>query len=122
MRRVEKIEVNIDSLRENYKEFIKNNILILKFQQIFRSKKHNVCTEEVNKIALSANNDKRIQEINLVETFEYETRKDLVFKKKEIKCNDIIKKYKNLLTDVTEGNINEHNPNWPRFLIIHVDN
>ena len=69
-----------------------------------------------------ANNDKRIQEINLVETFEYETRKDLVFKKKEIKCNDIIKKYKNLLTDVTEGNINEHNPNWPRFLIIHVDN
>ena len=71
---------------------------------------------------MSANNDKRIQEINLVETFEYETRKDLVFKKKEIKCNGIIKKYKNLLTDVTEGNINEHNPNWPRFLIIHVDN
>ena len=92
MRRVEKIEVNIDSLRENYKEFIKNNILILKFQQIFRGEKHNVCTEEVNKIALSANNGKRIQPINSVETFEYETSKDLVFKKKEIKCNDTMKK------------------------------
>ena len=26
-----------------------------------------------------------------------------------------MEKYKNLLTDVTEGNINEHNPNWPQI-------
>ena len=30
---------------ENYKEFIKNNRLILKSQQRFRSKKQNVLTE-----------------------------------------------------------------------------
>ena len=36
----------------------KNNRLILKLQQRFRRKKHNVSTEKVSKIALSAANDK----------------------------------------------------------------
>ena len=34
---------------------LKNNKLILKSQQTFRSERHKVFTEEVNKIALSAN-------------------------------------------------------------------
>ena len=38
-------------------------------QQVFRSVKHNVFTEEVNKIALSANDDKRIQPIDLIEAY-----------------------------------------------------
>ena len=38
----------------------KEDKLILKSQQRFRSKKHNLITEEANKIALSANNDKKI--------------------------------------------------------------
>ena len=46
----------------------KNNSLILKSKQIFRYEKHNVFTEEVNKIALSANGDKRIQSIDSIET------------------------------------------------------
>ena len=50
---------DVDSLWENHKEFIKNNKLILKSQQIFRSKKHNVFTENVNEIALSVNDDKK---------------------------------------------------------------
>ena len=49
----------MDSLGEN-REFIKNNISMLKSQQRFRSKKR-AFAEEVNKIALSANNDKRTQ-------------------------------------------------------------
>ena len=49
----------MDSLWENHKEFIKNNKLILKSQQIFRSKKHNLFTENVNEIALSVNDDKK---------------------------------------------------------------
>ena len=48
-------------------------------------------TEEASKIALSANNDKRIQSIDSKETYLYETGKDLVCKKEEIKCNNIIK-------------------------------
>ena len=51
---LEKNKPNVNSLRIH-----KNNRLILKSQQRFKSKKHNVFTEAVNKIALSANNDKK---------------------------------------------------------------
>ena len=51
---LEKNKTNVNSLRIH-----KNNRLILKSQQRFKSKKHNVFTEAVNKIALSANNDKK---------------------------------------------------------------
>ena len=64
------------NLRENYREFIKKNKLIPKLQQTFRSKKHNVFTEEVNKIALSANDDKKIQLIESIVTHAYETNKN----------------------------------------------
>ena len=46
---------------------IKDNRLILKSQQRFRSEKYNVFTEEVNKIALIAHDDKRIQSIDSTE-------------------------------------------------------
>ena len=36
----EKNNFNVDCLRKNHKEFIKNNKLILKTQQRFRSEKH----------------------------------------------------------------------------------
>ena len=50
----------MDSYKENRKEFIKNDKLILKLQQRFRSEKeYDVFTVEVNNIALSANDDKR---------------------------------------------------------------
>ena len=49
----------MDSFRQNHKEFIRNNKSILKLLQIFRNEKYNVLTEEVDKIALSANDDKR---------------------------------------------------------------
>ena len=42
-------------------------------------------------------NDK-IQSIGLIKTYAYGTRKDLVNEKEEIKCNNIIKRYKNWLT------------------------
>ena len=51
----------------------------------------NAFTEEINKIALSSNNDKRVQSIDLTETYAYGTSKDLVSKKEEIKCNNTIK-------------------------------
>ena len=46
------------SLKENQKEFMKNDKLMLKSKQRFRTKNYNAFTEEVNKIALSANNGK----------------------------------------------------------------
>ena len=41
-----------------------NNKVILKSQQRFKSEAHNVYTEEVNKIALSSNDDKILQTYN----------------------------------------------------------
>ena len=43
----------------DYKYCLKNNATILKSQQRFKSEKHDVYTDEVNKIALSSNDDKR---------------------------------------------------------------
>ena len=51
-------KVDLNTLRENHKEFIINNELILKSQVRFRSEKHNVFTKEVNKIEVIANDDK----------------------------------------------------------------
>ena len=42
----------------DYKDCLLNNEIILKSQQRFKSEKHDVYTEEVNKIALSSNDDK----------------------------------------------------------------
>ena len=45
----------------DYKNCLMNNNDILKSQQRFKSELHDVYTEEVNKIALSSNDDKRLQ-------------------------------------------------------------
>ena len=55
-----------------------------------------VFTEEIKKIALSSNDDKRIQSIDSIKTYAHNTSKDLVCNKEEIKCNNIIKQYKNV--------------------------
>ena len=44
----------------DYKDCLLNNELVLKSQQRFKSERHDVFTEEVNKIALSSNDDKRL--------------------------------------------------------------
>ena len=58
------------------KELIKNNKLILKTQQRFKNERHNVFTEDINKIALSSNDEKIIQSIDSIETYAYRTSKD----------------------------------------------
>ena len=72
------------------KEFIRNNRLILKTRERFKSEKH-IYIEEINKIAFSLNDDKRMEYIDLIETYAYGTSKYLVSEKEEIKCNNIIK-------------------------------
>ena len=62
--------IDVDSLKEDQTEFIKSNKLILKTKQRFKSQKHNVFTEEINKIALSSNDDKRIQSIDSNEAYD----------------------------------------------------
>ena len=56
---------------KNYVDASFNDEVIIRSQQRFRSDHHKVCTEEVYKIALSSNDDKRIQIFDKVTTFPY---------------------------------------------------
>ena len=46
-----------------------NDKIILKSQQKFKSDYHNIYTEEINKIALSSNDDKRLQTSDRINTY-----------------------------------------------------
>ena len=50
-----------------------NDEVMIRSQQQFRSDHHRVYTEEVNKIALSSNDDKRLQTFDKVTKFPYGT-------------------------------------------------
>ena len=58
----------------NYKDCLFNDKIILKSQQRFKSDHHNVYTEEINKIALSSNDDKRLQTSDRIKTYPYGTK------------------------------------------------
>ena len=91
------IENKINHLEENktdldrFKELIQNNKLILKTQQRFKNEKRNAFTEV---IAMSSDDDQECISNYLVEISGHRVSKDLVCKRKEIKCNNIIKQYK----------------------------
>ena len=57
----------------DYKDCLFNNETILKSQQRFKRRAHNVYTEEVNKIVLSSNDDKRLQTYDKVTSYPYGT-------------------------------------------------
>ena len=48
-----------------------NDKIVVKSQQRFRSDHHSVYTEEINKIALSSNDDKRMQTFDKVTTYPF---------------------------------------------------
>ena len=53
---------------KNYTDFLFKNKIILKSQQRFKSDYHNVYTKQINKIALTSNDDKRLQTFDKIET------------------------------------------------------
>ena len=89
---LEKNQIEIDHIKENHREFMKNNKSMLESQQKFKSERHNAISEEINKVALSLNDDKRMQSVDSIETYAYGTSK----------CDD---------GDVTKEKIKEHNRN-----------
>ena len=58
---------------ENYIDCLLNNKVILKSQQRFKRDHHNVYTEQINKVALSSNNDKRLQAFDKITTYPFGT-------------------------------------------------
>ena len=59
---------------KKYKDCQCSNEIILKSQQRFKSDYHNVYTKQINKIALSSNNDKRLQTFDRIATYPYGTK------------------------------------------------
>ena len=57
----------------DYRDCLLNNEIMLKSQQRFKIKKHDVYTEEVNKIALSSNDNKRLQTFDRITSYPYGT-------------------------------------------------
>ena len=82
---------------KNHKGFIRSNKSILKTQQRFKSEKHNVFTEEINKTDLNANDGKRMQSSDSIKTCSYGTSKNLSSEKEEIKYNNKTKRYKKMI-------------------------
>ena len=86
---------------ENYKDSLFNDKIILRSQQRFRSNHHRVYTEEVNKIALSSNDNKRIQTYDKITSYPYGTN---IFKICE---NEMLLKNKFSVKGIDENNNKE---------------
>ena len=74
---------------ENYKDCLFNNKIILKSKQIFKSDHHNVYTEEINKIALSSNDNKRLQTSDRIKTYPYGTNAFKVCENEMLEVKDL---------------------------------
>ena len=79
---------------EIYKDCLFNGETILKSKHKFKSDHHKVYTEDVNKIALSSDDIKRLQTFNRVTTNPYRTSAVQVFENEIMVVRDFfIKKY-----------------------------
>ena len=93
-----KCVVKREILFNNYLDSLFKNKVLYRLQQRFRSDHHKVYTEEVNKIALSSNDDKRIQTFDKVITYPYGTN---VFKVCE---NEMLLKKNKVMYDQVKHN------------------
>ena len=93
--RTKKCVIKPELMFENYKDCLFNDKIILKSQQRFKSDHHNVYTEEINKIALSSNDDKRLQTSDRIKTYPYGTNAFKVCESEMLMVNYNKNKYKN---------------------------
>ena len=72
-KRIIKCVIKREITFKNYKDSLFKNKTILRSQLRFKSDFHIVYTEEVNKIAISSNDDKRLQTYDKITTYPYGT-------------------------------------------------
>ena len=65
--------IKLKTMFQNFKDCLFNNKNVYRSQQRFKSYNHDVYTEEVHKIALSSNDDKRVQTFDGITTYPYGT-------------------------------------------------
>ena len=66
---------------ENYKDYLLNKKTVYRSQERFKTCYHDVYTEEVNKTALSSNDDKRLQTSDKITTYPYGTNEMMMINK-----------------------------------------
>ena len=77
---------------QNFKDCLFNNKHVYRSQERFKSYNHDAYTEEVNKIALSSNDDKRLQIFDKITTDPYGTNafkvceSEMLLKNVKVKC------------------------------------
>ena len=72
-KRTKKCIIKTEIKFKNYEDCLFKNKIILKSQQRFKIEEHNVYTEQINKIALSSNDDKRLQMFDIITIYPYGT-------------------------------------------------
>ena len=77
---------------ENFKDCLFNNKTIYRSLERFKSYKHDVYTEEVNKIASSSSDDKRLQTSDKITTYPYGTNAFKVWESEMIVVRDLLAK------------------------------
>ena len=77
---------------KSYTDSLFNNKIILKSQQVFRSDHYNAYTVEINKTALSSNDDKKLQTFDRVTTYPYGTNAIKVCESEMMKVRDFLLK------------------------------
>ena len=70
-------------------------IINIETQHRFKSEKQNIFIENINKIDSSLSDYKRMQSIDSTKSYENGRSKDLESEIKNIKCKNVIKRYKN---------------------------
>ena len=63
---------------ENFKDCLFNNKTVYRSHEIFKSYYHVMYTEEVNKITLNSNDDKRLQSFDRITTYPYGTNEIMI--------------------------------------------
>ena len=91
---------------EYYTDCLFNDKIILKLQQRFKSDHHKVYTEEVNKIALSSDDDKRLQTFDRIKIYPYGTNTFKVCESEMLMVKDLFFE-KLQWNSVTTININD---------------
>ena len=111
-----KCVVKREILFNNHLGSLFKNKVLYRSQQRFRSDHHEVYTEQVNKIVLSSNDDKRIQTFDRVTTYPYDTdvfkvcENEMLLKKNRSEMDDyssILKNHSKML----KNDIGKHRDN-----------
>ena len=83
---------------KNYTDCTFNNKIILRSQQRFKSDRHDVYTKQINKIALSSNDDNRLKTFDRIGTYLHGTNIFKVYESKIMIVRDLfVENYSNCL-------------------------